>query len=338
MYTPGLVSIITPCYNSETFIHRLLKSILIQDYPAIEMFAIDDGSTDDTGEVIKSYIPIFQSKGYRLTYLHQENAGQASAVNRGLKLASGEFITWPDSDDYYITSHAISIFVSILRELDETYGAVCSIGSVINEKTHSVLSRYYEKNNDENIFNNCLQGKNFLWVPINYMVRLSAFETVNPVRDIYVGRHPQNIQMFLPLFHSYKCYMTRMPLCKIVVRTDSHSHKRKPYESQLNDIEGYDDIYENTLNRMHNLSNKERNEYLYIVNLRHLDHKISLALNYGRFKDARMFAKRYHKIGGLLNWGREVKLFLSWCPPVLRIAVKIQKEYLNYKRRLQKKE
>lgn len=337
MYTPGLVSIVTPCYNSETFIHRLLKSVLIQDYPAIEMFAIDDGSTDDTGDVIKSYIPIFQSKGYKLTYLYQENAGQASAVNRGLKLVSGEFLTWPDSDDYYITAHAISIFVSKFRQLDETYGAVCSIGSVINEKTLSVLYKHHEKNHDEILFYNCLLGKNFLWVPINYMVRLSAFESVNPARDIYVGRHPQNIQMFLPLFHSYKCYMTKNPVCKIVVRRDSHSHKRKPYEGQLNDIESYDDIYTNTLNRMHYLSNKERNEYLYLVNLRILNDKISLALSFARYDDARMFAKRYHNIGGNLNWGREVKLFLSWCPPILRMAEKFQKECQKYRRMIQKK-
>lgn len=338
MYTSGLVSIVTPCYNSAPFIHPLLDSILLQDYPAIEMFAIDDGSTDDTDQIIKAYIPRFQERGYTLTYLYQENAGQASAVNRGLKLVSGEFLTWPDSDDYYITSHAISTFVKKLQGLDESYGAVCSIGSVINEKTLSALYKHHENNNNEYLFENCLLGKNFLWIPINYMVKISAFDSVNPARDIYVERHPQNIQMFLPLFRSYKCYMTKKPLCKIVVRRDSHSHKRKPYEGQLDDIESYEDIYTNTLNRMHNLSNKERNEYLNLVNLRILNDKISLALNYGRYSDARMFAKYYHKIGGLLNWGREVKLLLSWCPPILKMAVKIQNKCNKYKSMIQKKE
>ena len=74
MYTSGLVSIVTPCYNSAPFIRPLLDSILLQDYPAIEMFAIDDGSTDDTDQIIKAYIPRFQERGYTLTYLYQENA------------------------------------------------------------------------------------------------------------------------------------------------------------------------------------------------------------------------------------------------------------------------
>ena len=47
-----LVSIITPCYNSGGFLHRLLDSILIQNYPFIEMYAVDDGSIDNTKEVI----------------------------------------------------------------------------------------------------------------------------------------------------------------------------------------------------------------------------------------------------------------------------------------------
>ena len=54
----GLVSILTPCYNTGSIVHRLLDSILAQDYPSIEMFAINDGSTDNTEVVIKSYISL----------------------------------------------------------------------------------------------------------------------------------------------------------------------------------------------------------------------------------------------------------------------------------------
>ena len=53
MNTKGLVSIITPCYNGEKYVHRLLDSILIQDYPLIEMFVIDDGSTDASWHIIQ---------------------------------------------------------------------------------------------------------------------------------------------------------------------------------------------------------------------------------------------------------------------------------------------
>ena len=53
----NLISIITPCYNTGNLLSRLLDSILMQDYPSVEMYAIDDGSSDNTAEVIKNYIP-----------------------------------------------------------------------------------------------------------------------------------------------------------------------------------------------------------------------------------------------------------------------------------------
>ena len=115
----GLVSIITPCYNTGSIVHRLLDSILEQDYPSVEMFAIDDGSTDNTPDVIKSYIPKFEKKGYRLTYVKQENGGQSSAINNGLKMVSGEYLAWPDSDDFYCVPTAISSLVITLNENKE---------------------------------------------------------------------------------------------------------------------------------------------------------------------------------------------------------------------------
>lgn len=63
MIKQGLVSIITPCYNGEKLIHRLLDSILSQDYPSIEMIIVDDGSKDKTHDVIENYINKFKQKG-----------------------------------------------------------------------------------------------------------------------------------------------------------------------------------------------------------------------------------------------------------------------------------
>ena len=58
----GLITILTPCYNTGNILYRLLDSILMQDYPSVEMFAINDGSSDNTESVIKSYIPKFENE------------------------------------------------------------------------------------------------------------------------------------------------------------------------------------------------------------------------------------------------------------------------------------
>ena len=66
-----LISILTPSYNNGDIIHRLLDSILMQTYQKIEMFVIDDGSTDNTKEVILKYIDKFSKRGIVLNYIYQ---------------------------------------------------------------------------------------------------------------------------------------------------------------------------------------------------------------------------------------------------------------------------
>ena len=313
MVIQGLVSIITPCYNSGAFIHRLLDSILMQDYPSIEMFAIDDGSTDNTKEVIGSYIPKFQKRGYKLTYLYQDNAGQAAALNRGLKLVTGDFLTWPDSDDFYTKTDSISTFVSTLRDMDETYGAVCFIGTFVNENTLANLGWELEFNKSENLFCSCLLGEAFLAIPINYMIRTSALDDVNPKRDIYTGRHPQNMQMFLPLFYSFKCRTIIEPQCNILVRSSSHSHTIKPYKQQLDDIEGYYEIKINTLDHMHKLTTEERRIWKKQSKIRALQSKQALAIRFKKYQEAKSYTKSLKELGVSTNIKTQIKiLFLNF--------------------------
>jgi glycosyltransferase involved in cell wall biosynthesis len=86
-----VVSIIIPAYNAAKTIGRTLEACLAQDFAGgeVEIIVVDDGSTDDTAEVVA---------GYRVKYLHQENAGPAKARNTGWRAARGEFILFTDSD------------------------------------------------------------------------------------------------------------------------------------------------------------------------------------------------------------------------------------------------
>ena len=119
-----LVSILTPMYNTAKYVHRLLDSVLSQDYPAIEMIVVDDGSTDGSADVVNSYAERFAAKGYTLRCVRQENSGQSVAVKNGLPLVTGEYLTWPDSDDFYSTPDAISKMVSVLEASAEEFQMV----------------------------------------------------------------------------------------------------------------------------------------------------------------------------------------------------------------------
>jgi glycosyltransferase involved in cell wall biosynthesis len=89
-----LVSVIVPAFNAAAMIAETLESILAQTYDAIELIVVDDGSTDDTASVARSYIP-------RLQYVRQPNNSGGAAVprNTGLERSNGEFLAFMDADD-----------------------------------------------------------------------------------------------------------------------------------------------------------------------------------------------------------------------------------------------
>ncbi|MGJ3245675.1 MAG: glycosyltransferase [Elainellaceae cyanobacterium] len=90
----ALVSVIIGNYNYGRFIAEAIESVLSQTYQNVELIVVDDGSTDNSREIIRSY-------GDRLIRVFQENAGQGAAFNAGLAHAKGEIICFLDSDDYY---------------------------------------------------------------------------------------------------------------------------------------------------------------------------------------------------------------------------------------------
>lgn len=90
-------SIIMPVYNSGTEMKKSIESVLNQTYNKWELIIIDDGSTDNSLEIAKK----FANKNRRIKVFHQKNAGPGAARNKGIKEASGDYIAFLDSDDYY---------------------------------------------------------------------------------------------------------------------------------------------------------------------------------------------------------------------------------------------
>ena len=88
-----LVSVIIPVYNGQKYLSVALDSILAQNYRPIEIVIVDDGSTDSTATIAKSY--------RNLRYIYQENQGHAIAKNTGLANCTGQLISFLDADDYW---------------------------------------------------------------------------------------------------------------------------------------------------------------------------------------------------------------------------------------------
>lgn len=258
----GLVSIITPCFNGEKLIFRLLDSVLKQDYQQIEMIVVDDGSMDKSKDVILSYVDKFTNRGYKLCYLYQNNSGQASAINKALPLVKGEFIAWPDCDDYYKYADSITKLVRSLSSKDDL-GLVRTLGTYIDEKTLQPLGWNLKFNSLDNAFYSILTS-GFCAVPICYMAKASAINKAIPNRHIYADERPQNIQMFEPLTYFFKCVDVGESLVDILVRSNSDSHSQKSISQQLEDLDGYIRIHMNTLDGM-DISNEKKDAYKQVV-------------------------------------------------------------------------
>lgn len=122
-----LVSIVTPVYNAEKYIAECIESVLAQDYPNIEYIVINDGSVDNTANIIKQYEP-------KIIYLEQSNQGQSKSLNRGWCLSKGKYLTYLSADDKILPT-AISKLVQLL---ENNKNAVVSFSdcNIINRNGH----------------------------------------------------------------------------------------------------------------------------------------------------------------------------------------------------------
>ena len=88
-------SIIIPSLNSKYFLNECLKSIIQQSYTNYEVIVIDGDSNDGTVEFLKTF-------GDKIKWISEKDNGQADAINKGIAMSSGNWITWQNCDDYYI--------------------------------------------------------------------------------------------------------------------------------------------------------------------------------------------------------------------------------------------
>ena len=111
------VSVIIPAYNSDRYIGEAIDSVLAQTYTDYEIIVVDDGSTDNTKNIVQAY-------GDRVHYLYQENQGVASARNLAIEKAQGEFIAFLDADDFFLPAKLAKQVACF--EQDSTLGMVIS--------------------------------------------------------------------------------------------------------------------------------------------------------------------------------------------------------------------
>lgn len=262
----GYVSIVTPCYNGENYISKLIESILRQTYTKIQFILVNDGSTDQTEKVATSYEKKFNDHNIYFKYIKQKNAGQAAAVNNGLKFVEGEYFVEADSDDYF-PDDAIENMVNFLDK-HPSFNAVR--GNVRffksdekgTEETSEIRKSQNPKNTD--LFLNYILEEDIYCFPGVIMFRMKTFLKKNKDKNIYINKAGQNWQLILPVVYQGKTGYIDKVVYNYFVRDGSHSRGDESFLSVLKKWENHRKILNHTVKKI--IDNPvERKRFLTII-------------------------------------------------------------------------
>lgn len=288
-----LVSIISPVYNGERYIANFLDSVLEQTYENIELIIVDDGSTDNTDKIVKSYKGKFDNCQYKLIYMQQsENKGQAAAINVGLKVFSGFFLMWMDSDDI-LYPEAIEKKVNYLKK-NPNMDFVLNKGEIVDylnvNKPIGILERKHH-NTEERFFEDLLSEHNVVFCPGTIMVRRESLTKAIPDLHIYESREGQNWQLMLPLAYTCKHGYLDEILFKYVVHNDSHSHMKRDYDKEIKRRDNFYILQVETIEKIVGMSDEEKEYWLKFADDRRHYTQFIIANRFHKYRESKRLKK-----------------------------------------------
>lgn len=170
-----LISVIVPVYNVEAWLPRCIDSILNQTYTNLEVLLVDDGSRDASGQICDDYA----RRDSRIRVFHKENGGQSSARNLALDAATGEYLTFVDSDDYLETdAYQAMLELALLENVKLVSAGRYDVSADTGGKTLGLCPKKQETVSAEEML-----GRLFVWdgcdsSPCDKLFHRSVFEEI----------------------------------------------------------------------------------------------------------------------------------------------------------------
>ena len=274
------VSILVPAYQAEKYVQRYIDSVLNFDYKHLELIIVNDGSSDQTHEIIKSNKEKIEAAGIEFKYICLEkNQGQANAINVGLKHVSGEYLSWHDIDDLYMPN-CISKSLEILQKNPEckiVFSKALSVTDVnLNKKVNASNNSYVtffdkkykvigpmpeKKFKHKDLLASYIFRKNVIWGPMRFVETKALFNVLKG-KSIEVSDVGQNAQLLLPMVYKYKWIYIDEILCYCVFYNNSHSHKRDPYSIRHK----FENLMLNIINNI-DMPLKDKRKYSWLIKI-----------------------------------------------------------------------
>jgi len=204
------ISIITVSYNSSATIRDTIESVLSQTYPDFEYILVDGKSTDDTLAIIQSY------QHPNIRWVSEPDKGIYDAMNKGLKLATGDVVGILNSDDFYMHPEVLSKVAQTFEA--EQVDSVYSDLAYVDEKDTNKMIRYWKSGRyKEGSF---LTG----WMPPHptFFVRRQVYEQYNPF-DVRL-KSAADYELMLRFIHKFKISVAYIPEILVKMRTGGKSN------------------------------------------------------------------------------------------------------------------
>ena len=221
------VSVIIPAYNHGRFLREAIQSVLEQTFQDWELIVVDDGSTDETSEVVASF------PDPRIRYIYQKNQGNAAARNRGIELARGEFIAFLDADDLWLPMK-LEKQVAQLDSLPPTVGLVYADLHFFNHEDGAITGRLLQASGQFDpprgkVFSQIVRRKwggerGWFIIPTTALIRREVFQRVG-LFDESLRRHV-DWEMWVRIAAAYEVDVLNEPLAKY--RHHAGNVKRDP--------------------------------------------------------------------------------------------------------------
>lgn len=208
-----MISIITATYNSAETINDTIKSVLCQTNKDIEYIIVDGGSTDETIDIVKSYESEFSG---RLKWVSEKDKGIYDAMNKGIKMASGDIIGILNSDDYYTSDDILQTIADAFKcqNVDAIYGDIHFIKDGVPDK----CVRYYSSR----LFSPFWLRFGFMPAHPSFYCKRDVFDKSGLYRlDYKIG---SDYEMMVRLFRKHKISSRYVPKDFVTMRTGGASN------------------------------------------------------------------------------------------------------------------
>lgn len=219
-----LISLIIPCYNTQSTITKCLDSVIKQSYQNLEIIIINDGSTDETLDILKKY----QERDSRIILINQENSGVSKARNEGIKWATGDYICFIDSDDWVENDYCSILYQAI----SENKADISIAEAFYEDENGNPAGKQHNSDNSNSIFDKKTALKLLLEDKIIQSHPWAKLYKSELLKNI---SFPENLEAFEDYFTMFRVFNSSEMVVKVnekiyhyVQFADSLSHNLTP--------------------------------------------------------------------------------------------------------------